>query len=362
MSIDINKLDKINTELITPTVNENIIETERDKWGNILNEKTFKTLNNNIKFLKDIISEIINNINILNLDDIKLRLKNIETDTTKLESLININEQRTDITTGINTSNYNIVGNGEHLKYNGKDLARLDEVQNISSPIDTTNFAKLNTSNTFTQKIKGTDIESNKLITQELILNGVNVDLNDYTTNNNLISQLEKIIGLTYGGDIQNTNAKVVGKFYYDNINKYFYECIVNNNLTYIDNTKFKAISNKPLSDSLGSDNNSLEIKIYTKTELLKLYRKLETFIVDIVLIIYGKLAIYSGYFINSDMVVNARFEDKLCIFPVKAKHIMWGSDNLQVMNIGERCILKTSNYFHTNGLSTCFQGVFIIE
>lgn len=238
-----------------------------------------------------------------------------------------------------------------NLKVNGKNVIT-----------DISDFAKLNSTNTFTQKISGIDIESNKLITQELILNGVNVDLNDYTTNNNLISQLEKVIGLTYGGDIQNTNAKVVGKFYYDNINKYFYECIVNNNLTYIDNTKFKAISNKPLSDSLNSDNNSLEIKIYTKTELLKLYRNLETYIIDIVLIIYGKLAIYSGYFVNDDRITNAKFEDKLCIFPVKAKHIMWGSDNLQVMNIGERCILKMSNYFYNNGLSTCFQGVFIIE
>ena len=245
---------------------------------------------------------------------------------------------------------------GNEIKANNIETVNL-KVGGKNVVTDTTNFAKLDTSNTFTQKIKGTDIEINKLITNELMLNGVNVNLNDYATNNNLISQLEKVIGLTYGGDIQNTNAKVVGKFYYDNINKYFYECIVNNNLTYIDNTKFKAISNKPLSDT-----NSLEIKIYTKTELLKLYRNLEEYIVDIVLIIYGKLAIYSGYFAEGDRIISARFEDKLCIFPVKAKHIMWGSDNLQVMNIGERCILKASNYFRVNGSSTCFQGVFIIE
>ena len=212
MSIDINKLDKINTELITPTVNENIIETERDKWGNILNEKTFKTLNNNIKFLKDIISEIINNINILNLDDIKLKLKNIETDNTKLESLININEQKTEIVTGINTSNYNIVGNGEHLKYNGKDLARLDEVQNISSPIDTTNFAKLDTSNTFTQKIKGTDIEGNKIITNELIWKGINVDLSNISNGNNnntsqIESKLDKLFKITTYNNLNLTNV-----------------------------------------------------------------------------------------------------------------------------------------------------------
>ena len=114
---------------------------------------------------------------------------------------------------------------------------------------DTSNFAKLDTTNDFTQKIKGTEIESNKLIADELLLNGINVNLSDYATNNNLISQLEKVIVLTYGEDIQNTTSKFMGKFYFDNINKYFYECISDNNLTYIDNSKFRPISNKPISD-----------------------------------------------------------------------------------------------------------------
>ena len=60
MSIDINKINKIDTDLVTPTVNENLIENERDKWGAILNEQTFKTLNNNIKILKETILEIVN--------------------------------------------------------------------------------------------------------------------------------------------------------------------------------------------------------------------------------------------------------------------------------------------------------------
>lgn len=126
------------------------------------------------------------------------------------------------------------------LKVNGKDVVT-----------DTLNFAKLNSSNVFTQKIKGIDIESNKLITQELTLNGVNVNLSDYATNNNLIKQVEKIIGLVYDGNIQDSKNKIVGKFYYDDINKYFYECIVDNNLTYVDGTKFKPISNKPLKDKI---------------------------------------------------------------------------------------------------------------
>ena len=63
--------------------------------------------------------------------------------------------------------------------------------------------------------------------------------------------RLSEIIGLEFGGNIQDTGMKSVGKFYFDTVNKYYYECIVNNNLTYNDVTKFRAISNKPLSDRL---------------------------------------------------------------------------------------------------------------
>ena len=65
------------------------------------------------------------------------------------------------------------------------------------------------------------------------------------------IQALAKIIGLEYGGNIQDTGAKVTGKFYYDKALKYYYECISNNNLTYNDGSKFRAISNKPISDKL---------------------------------------------------------------------------------------------------------------
>jgi len=63
--------------------------------------------------------------------------------------------------------------------------------------------------------------------------------------------RLAEIIGLEFGGNIQDTGMKSVGKFYFDTVNKYYYECIVNNNLTYNDVTKFRAISNKPISDKL---------------------------------------------------------------------------------------------------------------
>ena len=62
---------------------------------------------------------------------------------------------------------------------------------------------------------------------------------------------MAEIIGLEFGGNIQDTGAKVTGKFYYDKALKYYYECIANNSLTYNDGSKFRAISNKPILDKL---------------------------------------------------------------------------------------------------------------
>ena len=67
------------------------------------------------------------------------------------------------------------------------------------------------------------------------------------------IQALAKIIGLEFGGNIQDTGNKVKGKFYFDNVTKFYYECIADTNLTYNDVSKFRAISNKPLSDKVES-------------------------------------------------------------------------------------------------------------
>ena len=63
------------------------------------------------------------------------------------------------------------------------------------------------------------------------------------------IQALAKIIGLEFGGNIQDTGNKVKGKFYFDSVTKFYYECVADTNLTYNDATKFRAISNKPISD-----------------------------------------------------------------------------------------------------------------
>ena len=65
------------------------------------------------------------------------------------------------------------------------------------------------------------------------------------------IQALAKIMGLEFGGNIQDAGTKTTGKFYYDKALKYYYECIANNSLTYNDGSKFRAISNKPLSDKV---------------------------------------------------------------------------------------------------------------
>ena len=65
------------------------------------------------------------------------------------------------------------------------------------------------------------------------------------------IQALSKIIGMEFGGNIQDTGNKVKGKFYFDSVTKFYYECIADTNLTYNESSKFRAISNKPISDKL---------------------------------------------------------------------------------------------------------------
>ena len=64
-------------------------------------------------------------------------------------------------------------------------------------------------------------------------------------------NRLAEILGLEFGGNIQDIGNKTKGKFYYDSVTKYYYECIEDNSLTYNDTGKFRAISNKPISDRL---------------------------------------------------------------------------------------------------------------
>ena len=108
------------------------------------------------------------------------------------------------------------------------------------------------------KQIEAGDFKPNK--TYELTYNGsqfvvINVD-----------SRLNEIMGLEFGGNIQDAGDKVRGKCYFDNVTKFYYECIEDNSLTYNDSGKFRAISNKPLSDKV---QNLFKIEILSMTNLL---------------------------------------------------------------------------------------------
>ena len=103
------------------------------------------------------------------------------------------------------------------------------------------------------KQIEAGDFKPNK--SYELVFNGsqfVVINIMEYGTTAGTAlegNRLAEIIGMEFGGNIQDTGNKTKGKFYYDNVTKFYYECIENTNLTYNDATKFRAISNKPISD-----------------------------------------------------------------------------------------------------------------
>ena len=103
-------------------------------------------------------------------------------------------------------------------------------------------------------------------------------------------NRLAEIIGMEFGGNIQDTGNKTKGKFYFDNVTKFYYECISDTNLTYNDVTKFRAISNKPISDRVGN--------LY-KTKILKnsqIDSRIMSYFKDCYLIKQGNIAVFSGY------------------------------------------------------------------
>ena len=105
------------------------------------------------------------------------------------------------------------------------------------------------------KQIEAGDFKPNK--SYEMAYNGnqfVVINITEFGTESDTVlegKRLAEIIGLEFGGNIQDTGTKTTGKFYYDKALKYYYECIVNNSLTYNDGSKFRAISNKPISDKL---------------------------------------------------------------------------------------------------------------
>ena len=144
------------------------------------------------------------------------------------------------------------------------------------------------------KQIEAGDFKPNK--SYELVFNGsqfVVINIMEYGTIAGTAlegNRLAEILGLEFGGNIQDTGNKVKGKFYYDNVTKFYYECIADTNLTYNDATKFRAISNKPISDRVGN--------LY-KTKILKnsqIDSRIMSYFKDCYLIKQGNIAVFSGY------------------------------------------------------------------
>lgn len=144
------------------------------------------------------------------------------------------------------------------------------------------------------KQIEAGDFKPNK--SYELVFNGsqfVVINIMEYGTTAGTAlegNRLAEIIGIEFGGNIQDTGNKVKGKFYFDSVTKFYYECIENTNLTYNDVTKFRAISNKPISDRVGN--------LY-KTKILKnsqIDSRIMSYFKDCYLIKQGNIAVFSGY------------------------------------------------------------------
>ena len=141
------------------------------------------------------------------------------------------------------------------------------------------------------------------------------------------IQALSKIIGMKFGGNIQDTGNKVKGKFYYDNVTKFYYDCIADTNLTYNDVTKFRAISNKPLSDKV-ENLSKTETKFMTEKGIA-LYKK-----GDIVILTWD-----SNYYLQGSLpkgtVLATLPEGYRPNSSISASVAFWNSNNSGTIKIG---------------------------
>lgn len=143
------------------------------------------------------------------------------------------------------------------------------------------------------------------LITEINNSNGATILMNPSTlvTTSNLVAELEKIAGLEFGGNIQDIGNKTKGKFYYDSVTKFYYECIEDNSLTYNDSGKFRAISNKPLSDKVENLSEFESLKINIPNGYMKFVKT-------------GKAVNYALYLENLSAGMSYKDGDIICQYP----------------------------------------------
>lgn len=134
MNIDTTKVSNIDNNIVLPATPDNstLNKLQEDRWGNILNEQTLKQMNNNIRILKESLVEVINSINVLNLEDVKLRLKNLETDRDTIENIVN-RKVSDKLTIGIEDRELNL--KGTTLKFNNENVIEEKLIERNSNDI-----------------------------------------------------------------------------------------------------------------------------------------------------------------------------------------------------------------------------------
>lgn len=78
--------------------------------------------------------------------------------------------------------------------------------------------------------------------------------------------QLARILGLEYGGELNNSNTKKLNTVYYDTQNKSFFKCFQENSLNYADSNYYEGISNNDLLLKLQNLDNMLKASEIVKT------------------------------------------------------------------------------------------------
>ena len=171
--MNLTTLNNYITELKLPSDNSNIVqqEKEKDNWGNILNNFTFKTLNNNINVLKNGITEIVNEINKYDFTTLQLSLNNLSTKINSIEN--NLNNIKSN-----NNSNSNLVYNNRNNSIDG-NININGEYSLNNKKIITQNSNTINIGNQQTEL----NLQSN---TGKIKINGVIFENNNNSNNENI--------------------------------------------------------------------------------------------------------------------------------------------------------------------------------
>ena len=150
-------------------------------------------------------------------------------------------------------------------------------------------------------------------------------------------NRLAEILGLEFGGNIQDIGNKTKGKFYYDNVTKFYYECIEDNSLTYNDSGKFRAISNKPISDKLENlselvtlENTNIDSRISEFFTAAKLSKK-------------GNVVIFSGL-LEKKLSQASTPQTILLKLPFEPAEITWVAPFFTIKKNGE---MEVGTYAH---------------